>query len=86
MITPEMKFGRSESYYQIAEAAAGEYAKTHGLQGHVVDDLVQEGVLWLLERPALVWVREWSGDTLTPLQETIRDLHEHYDRSGQFRA
>lgn len=84
MITPAERFGQSESYYQIAESAAMPYAKAHGLQGHVLDDLVQEGVLWLLERPALVWVREASGELATPLHETIEAIQAHYTESGQF--
>lgn len=71
------------SMYAISEQAATPWARDRGLPAHELDDLIQEGVLWLLERPNTTWVREWTGVPLTPLQETIKDIQEHFDR--QFR-
>lgn len=72
------------SMYAIAEKAATPWAAQRGLQAHELDDLIQEGVLWLLERPAQVWVREFTGEPVNSLEATLTDIHEHFDR--QYRA
>lgn len=75
-------WGEVQSYYQIAETAAKEYTQLHDLPAHKADDLVQEGVAWLLERPSLLWARAFSGEPETPLTDTIAQMVGHFDGLG----
>lgn len=70
----------ADTLTRIAYLAAQQHADANHLPAHMVEDLTQEGVTWLLEAPGRVWVRDWTGEPETPLETTIRDVRAHYRR------
>lgn len=81
-----LPWGELAQLQAIAEKAARradqEFAEQFGMRpGGDREDLVQEGLTWLLEYPGRAWVRAADGTMQDPEEQMVTDLVEHLQRT-----
>lgn len=62
--------------YGLARRAASE-AQRQPWENREYEDLVQEGVTWLLESPGRAWVRAADGTLEDPEEQLVADIVSH---------
>lgn len=65
-----------EELYRIARQAASK-AERRPWENREYEDLVQEGVTWLLESPGRAWVRSVDGTLEDPEEQLVADIVSH---------
>lgn len=74
-------WGDVVALYELAGKAADAFLAGAGVIGGAErQDVIQEGVTWLLERPGRAWVRAVDGTMEDPEETTVKDIVEHLQR------
>lgn len=68
-----------EYLYGLARQAASK-AQRQPWNNRDYEDMVQEGVTWLLESPGRAWVRSVEGTMEDPEEQLIADILAHLER------